>query len=91
MLQRWIDLDRALGSFEGLRISEFARRWKVSPKTVRRDLAVFRAMGQKAVCVLGLLERQEGEGPQYRWQYDVGVEWLFVRNIPPKLRAKPRG
>jgi hypothetical protein len=56
VLLRWLDMDRALGCrrpaefrLPGLHIPQFAEHWEVSEKTVRRDLKIFRALGQYAV------------------------------------------
>jgi hypothetical protein len=51
----------------------------VSVKTVRRDLAAFRALGQRVV-----LWGRDEEGRTV-WGYEPGVECLFVKN----LRRRP--
>src|SRR5262245_6939432 len=77
ILKRWMALDRELMPIgSGLVSWEFARRHKVSTKTVRRDLAAFRELGYPAS-----LRRL---GNQYWWWYEPGVTWMFSAN-----RMKP--
>jgi NADH/NAD ratio-sensing transcriptional regulator Rex len=45
-LKRWIALDQDLLSADGMDIAEFAARWRVDRKTIRRDLKVFAELGQ---------------------------------------------
>jgi hypothetical protein len=45
VLQRWIDLDRQL-VHGGVKLFDFAKKWKVHPATAQRDLNAFREMGQ---------------------------------------------
>src|SRR5260370_41984020 len=74
ILKRWQELDWELGrDFKGVNVREFARKWKVSPKTIHRDLEAFRGLGQVIRCQRSL------EGPFYVWLYRGG-SWLFLRN-----------
>ncbi|MGD9127446.1 MAG: hypothetical protein PVH19_08710, partial [Planctomycetia bacterium] len=43
ILKRWVAIDHALGSFDGLHVPSFAKHWEVSTRTIYRDLAVFDA------------------------------------------------
>jgi hypothetical protein len=82
VVKRWMAMDEALGNIlEGLHIRSFARRWKVSEKTIRRDLT--------ALCELGLrMEHEIGpDGKSHVWVYAPGTEYLFVRNLSGTLRA----
>jgi hypothetical protein len=49
----------------------------VSEKTIRRDLAAFQEVGQRADC-----KRFDEEDDVYRWFYKPGVKPLFRE--PPK-------
>jgi hypothetical protein len=65
MLRRWMALDKQLadrGSDTGLNLNEFASKWHVDPKTIRRDLAMFKRLGFPAT-------RMVFEGGIFRWQY----------------------
>jgi len=87
LLTRWIALDAELGSY-GLDKDEFARRFAVSEKTIQRDLAAFRELGQRITIKLDFLGEPRrlkdgamNEGsPRYRSIYD-GVRPLFVVNL----------
>jgi predicted DNA-binding transcriptional regulator YafY len=68
-------MDFALASCNGLRVAEFAKRWRVSTRTVMRDLAAFRALGQR----MGYGRDEPGA---YRWHYDRGQAFLFFCNAP---------
>lgn len=86
ILERWRAMDAALGRpnnagwVYGLNVDSFALTWGVSTKTIRRDLAAFKAMGRRTVC-----KRVDKEVDIYRWYYEAGVEPLFVCNLlgPP--------
>jgi hypothetical protein len=84
ILKRWRAMDKALGDLEGLHIPSFARQWRVSTKTVRRDLAAFRALGQRVAC-------ERDEVGRTVWNYEPGVERLFVSNLPRRLRERLAG
>ena len=45
-LNRWRNLDWCL-AHDGLHVPSFAVGWKVSQRTVHRDLAIFRAAGKR--------------------------------------------
>jgi hypothetical protein len=81
VLKRWQAMDAELlpGRW-GLHVERFARRWQVSTKTVRRDLAAFRELGQRMHLVYTGQET-EGEVREYVWRYGKGVKPLFVRNL----------
>lgn len=59
----------------GLHVEAFARQWKVSTKTVYRDLEAFKELGQEMLC-------EKGEDGRYVWAYAAEVEPLFVKNLP---------
>jgi hypothetical protein len=59
VLKRWVALDEALA--HGLHVPTFARQRRVSTRTVRRDLAAFRALG------LELPRPRKGPDGKYRW------------------------
>ena len=71
----------SLAGLDGLHIKSFAKRWKVSTRTVHRDLDSFREMGQRLECERDL----DGF---YRWQYEPGTEFLFTKNVPRTRRSK---
>jgi hypothetical protein len=83
VLKRWLALDRALsyrrGSLEdGLDAPAFAKRQGVALRTVYRDIAAFRALGQR---IDKLKEEVWGQrGQRYRWRYAAGVQALFTVN-----------
>jgi hypothetical protein len=84
ILSRWQALDAALTGYfvkdiesPGLNVPDFARRWKVSTKTIYRDLKAFRYMGQRII-----LSRGHGfKGMPYTWEYASGVGPLFVETL----------
>jgi hypothetical protein len=59
VLERWLALDAALAG-GGLHVPTFAREWGVSTRTVRRDLAAFRALGQEP-------RGRKARGGKYWW------------------------
>lgn len=72
-----------------MRVSYFAKRWKVSTKTVRRDLEAFRKLGQRmSSSQPGRPTAEELEDPDhggwvwrgYAWRYKPGVDPLFTAN-----------
>jgi hypothetical protein len=73
ILRRWRDMDLQLRSSYGLVIPRFARQWKVSEKTVRRDLAAFKELGLELVQ-----DVREGE-IHPMWHYARGHGPLFHR------------
>ena len=66
-------------------LTQFAKRHGVSEKTIRRDLAAFRSLGQELKC--------EFNGDQYVWQYSYGIDFLFVanRNVARKWAVHEAG
>jgi hypothetical protein len=83
ILKRWKAMDAALGSLKGLSVAGFARQWKVSTKTVRRDLEAFREIGQRVIW-------ERDDVGRCCWSYEGGVEWLFVSNVPWWARDRLR-
>jgi hypothetical protein len=79
-VQRWQALDAALGSREGMHLEAFARRWRVSTKTVRRDLEDLAELGRFAEDEL------DGQGRRV-WRYGNDEDFLFAAN----LRRRPQG
>jgi hypothetical protein len=75
MLRRWFELDRLLASPTGLDVGEFASKWGVDEKTVRRDLKAFKELGQVIIkrCIgspyphaYHYASRDDPEGPTHR-------------------------
>jgi len=85
MLKRWMALERALADElgGGLVLEEFAREWGVTVRTIRRDLEVLEALGQK------LIHNQDEQG-KFFWEFDGNYEqeFLFVRNLPRSSRVR---
>ena len=71
-------MDRCLGQREGLDVPWFAKKFKVSTKTVKRDLKAFediigREMGYFFV---------EHKGRDYKmWRYPQGTRCIFASNM----------
>lgn len=78
VLRRWRALDERL-STGGLTVSSFAREWKVSVKTIRRDLDAFREIGQQ------IGKRLEREMNEWWYHYKVDVEPLFADTLRERL------
>jgi hypothetical protein len=79
VLRRWRAMDAALAIDDarlGLHVPTFAREWNVNERTVRRDLAAFRDLGQEMIC--NDLGEEEG---RRCWWYARGVLPLFVENL----------
>lgn len=76
MLRRWQALDRAL-SRELLIVRVFAKKWKTSERTIRRDLDTFKRLGQR------IIRRYEWEMSEHYYQYESGVRCLFTCNLHP--------
>lgn len=84
ILRRWMDLDKELASRDGLELAFFAKRWKVSGKTVRRDLAAFRALGYDNEYELA----SPPPFANYAWKYKPGVRCMFAKNpCFPRLKG----
>jgi hypothetical protein len=77
VLKRWVAMDAALNE-RGLNVPRFARKWKVSTRTVRRDLKAFKQLGQGMRCV----HPRSEEVRDYLWKYEVETDPLFVCNVP---------
>src|SRR6516164_10837628 len=91
ILKRWQAMDRFLcrlpdprhpGSRSyGLRVRWFAEKWKVTTRTVYRDLEAFKELGQQMEWFHPKGEPGEIlEERDYSWYYKAGVEPLFYRN-----------
>ena len=76
-LKRWVALDRELLSVDGMDITEFAARWRVDRKTIRRDLNAFAELGQTA----NFKKENAWDGRSRQWRYDGHVEFLFACNL----------
>lgn len=72
VLRRWREMDEHLARGR-LFVASFARRWKVSPKTVRRDLAAFQEIGQR------MAKGFEQELSEFYWAHESGVKRLFTK------------
>lgn len=83
-VKRLIALDAALCNH--FYLGSFAKEWGVSTKTIRRDLAMLRQLGQQTekfrINVDGVMET--------RWQYKPGVKPLFARNATADEMKRPR-
>src|SRR4051794_29870622 len=101
ILQRWIALDAALACRRhGLDLDRFARRFQVSEKTVRRDLKVFQALGQRLMVQAWEdldKPRRDKEGcvtetasAIYIWTYLDSTKPLFSANVRPPPSLVPR-
>jgi hypothetical protein len=76
ILRRWMALDKHL--YRGrVRLSVFARGWKVDVKTLRRDLATFKRLGYVAVL------REVVPGEEYGWSYPRGRQPMFTASRWP--------
>jgi hypothetical protein len=76
VLQRWIALDAALLSADGVLLDEFADAWDVDVKTVRRDAKALKVLGQRASWDF---EIRDGKR-ECVWRYRKGTLPLFTRN-----------
>src|SRR4051812_23985127 len=76
ILARWVALDWYLSWRGGGGGKDFARRWKVTRRTVRRDLETFREMGQE-------IDPSWGPDKDRTYRYVFGTKPLFVQNIKP--------
>lgn len=74
ILKRWREMDRLLCHYQ-LDVLTFANEWSVSTKTVRRDLAAFRELGQK------LRKSHDDETNEWYWSYEKGTTPLFSSNL----------
>lgn len=77
-LRLWIDLDQQL-SHGGLLVGVTARQFKVSKRTIHRDLDVFRELGQKIVLWKGSLPLLDAG--EHLYLYVKGVRPLFACNL----------
>lgn len=79
ILRRWMDLDwqlawKGFGS-RGMVLTEFAEKWGVDVKTIRRDLAMFKKLGFE---IRGGYNRADDGTYQYNY---VGEEALFAGTV----------
>jgi hypothetical protein len=74
VLQRWMAMDFAL-SQRRLYVKVIARQWGVSTRTVHRDLAAFKKLGQRTDL------HRDHELLDYFFTYQKGVQPLFVSNL----------
>jgi hypothetical protein len=84
-IRKWKAMDAERADPFGLYVAGFARKWKVSTKTVRRDVAALRQLAQRMV------RKPLDEAPQWEvfdhfWKYERGVEPLFVSNLSEWVR-----
>lgn len=88
-LKRWMDMDKQLAQ-GGLNVYEFADEWKVSTKTVERDIADFRALGMEIVRGV-TLDRDENPIPRrnkedgWIFAYRQPINPLFFNSISPTV------
>lgn len=82
ILKRWMAIDKALGSLDGLHISSFAKQWELSERTIRRDLEAFQNL-EDVELVHGL----DDDGQRHVWHY-AGFGWMFTCNVPPRARRE---
>jgi len=75
VLKRWMNLDRALASAEGVHVYGFAKECRCDDRTIRRDLQVFRKLGKRMVVFNAMPGRRVGG--KWRWRYAAGIEPLF--------------
>jgi hypothetical protein len=74
----WLDSQLFYRYPFGITLAEVARKWKVTTKQVRRELAAFRELGYAAAaCVQGGTE-------ELAWCYQAGQRPLFSKNLPRK-------
>jgi predicted DNA-binding transcriptional regulator YafY len=84
LLERWMDMDRLLAGPRGcLEVRSFADKWKVSARTVHRDLRMFRRLGRRTEV---LYPDEFADYKVYGQRYVKGVEPLFVDNLPNQRR-----
>ncbi len=84
IVRRWMEIDKALGSLDGLHIPSIAKRLKVSEKTIRRDLEVFEAI------INSQLDRGlDANGYRHVWYYP-GPGAIFTDNLDSRLRKAMR-
>jgi NADH/NAD ratio-sensing transcriptional regulator Rex len=72
ILKRWRALDRELMSITGMNLKSFARKQGVTTRTVRRDIEVFREVGQ-------LIVSNPADSREHLFEYDQGADRLFNR------------
>lgn len=87
ILSRWREMDLLLTTWE-LVIPRFARRHRVSPKTIRRDIEGFREMDQ----VIGRSDHKDVRRNAFVWGYTSGTTPLFRQPAedagPPAVDAQ---
>ncbi len=70
LLKRWQALDRALISVEGMYLKDFARKHRVTTRTVLRDIDVFRSVGLRVIS-------HPEDVREHVWEYEEGAPGLF--------------
>jgi predicted DNA-binding transcriptional regulator YafY len=81
VLRRWMALDAALNTGYAMSPSEFAKKHGVSVRTVRRDLATFRDLGQR------MSWDQLEEDPKFYCRYARDQRCLFAMNLRERRRS----
>jgi hypothetical protein len=79
LLKRLVAVDAALSTSAGLNVKDFARRLKVSTKTVRRDLKLIGGLWTPPVCCRSWDEEAGWMRPWYVWRYPGVTGLLFSR------------
>ena len=74
-LQRWIALDAALMGRAWMNVIKFSRTHGVDPRTIFRDLAIFRELGLDTES-----KPWSDDTPEYVQRYRKGFGPLFARN-----------
>lgn len=78
VLRRWQELDAAL-TRGWLNLRRSAERLGTNERTLKRDIAAFRAMGQ---TIESARSEPWGEIREYVKRYAPGTKPLFVANLP---------
>lgn len=90
ILVRLVALDEALMSVEGMHRSRFARHWKVSVDTIKRDQEALATMGHPSVVGTDEGGIHMGDARGRAWHYKPGVSLVFLDNVPPKVKFQIR-
>lgn len=93
ILRRWREMDLLLWRWE-LHIPKFAKKWGVSEKTVYRDIAAFKALGQhpqpQPWWGAGYADSRADAAKRDEKYYDGGVLiWGYVRTKCKPLFRHP--
>ncbi len=79
-LRRWIELDRVLGSGEGLDVRAFAKKHGVTRQTIYRDLLAFAELGRTTDYQPSTFQTADIDAVPWVHRYEDGVKWLFTDN-----------